>query len=52
MLSILLLATVITFRQDTLSPVTHRVLTDVRFLADDRQEGRGVGTAGLDRAGV
>jgi hypothetical protein len=28
------------------------VLTDVRFLADDRQEGRGVGTAGLDRAGV
>ncbi len=29
-----------------------RVLTDVRFLADDRQEGRGVGTAGLERAGV
>ena len=28
-----------------------QVLTDVRFLADDRQEGRGVGTAGLERAG-
>jgi hypothetical protein len=52
MLSILLLATVITFRQDTLSPATHRVLNDVRFLADDRQEGRGVGTAGLERAGA
>lgn len=29
-----------------------RVLADVRFLADDRQEGRGVGTAGLERAGA
>jgi hypothetical protein len=29
-----------------------RVLNDVRFLADDRQEGRGVGTAGLERAGA
>lgn len=28
-----------------------RVLADVRFLADDRQEGRGAGTAGLERAG-
>src|SRR6266850_1596997 len=37
--------------QDTLSPAAHRVLADVRFLADDRQEGRGVGTAGLGRAG-
>jgi hypothetical protein len=52
MLGILLLATVITFRQDTLSPGTRRVLNDVRFLADDRQEGRGVGTAGLERAGA
>ena len=52
MLGILLLATVITFRQDTLSPAAHRVLNDVRFLADDRQEGRGVGTAGLGRAGA
>ena len=38
--------------QDTLSPAAHRVLADVRFLADDRQEGRGVGTAGLGRAGA
>ncbi|MFN2570550.1 MAG: M20/M25/M40 family metallo-hydrolase [Gemmatimonadales bacterium] len=28
------------------------MLADVRFLADDRQEGRGVGTAGLTRAGA
>jgi hypothetical protein len=52
MLGILLLASVITFRQDTLSPATRHVLNDVRFLADDRQEGRGVGTAGLERAGA
>jgi len=39
-------------QQDTLSPAARRVLADVRFLADDRQEGRGVGTAGLDRAGA
>ena len=32
--------------QDTLSPAARRVLADVRFLADDRQEGRAVGTAG------
>jgi hypothetical protein len=38
--------------QDTLPPAAQRVLADVRFLADDRQEGRGVGTAGLERAGV
>lgn len=38
--------------QDTLSPAARRVLADVRFLADDRQEGRGVGTAGLSRAGA
>jgi hypothetical protein len=38
--------------QDTLSPAAQRVLTDVRFLADDRQEGRGVGTQGLARAGT
>ena len=37
--------------QDTLSPPARRVLADVRYLADDRQEGRGVGTAGLARAG-
>jgi len=38
--------------QDTLSPAARRVLADVRFLADDRQEGRGVGTAGLGRSGA
>src|SRR5437667_3117916 len=38
--------------QDTLSPAAHRVLADVRFLADDRQDGRGIGTAGLRRSGA
>src|SRR5216117_28927 len=38
--------------QDTLSPAARRVLADVRFLAADSQEGRGVGTAGLERAGA
>lgn len=38
--------------QDTLSPAARRVLADVRFLAADSQEGRGVGTAGLARAGT
>lgn len=49
---LLLVASIIAFPQDTLSPAARRVLTDVRFLADDRQEGRGVGTAGLERAGA
>jgi len=39
-------------QQDTLAPAARRVLADVRFLADDRQEGRGIGTAGLERAGA
>jgi len=38
--------------QDSLSVAARRVLADVRFLADDQQEGRGVGTAGLGRAGA
>jgi hypothetical protein len=38
--------------RDTTSPTARRVFVDVRFLADDRQEGRGVGTAGLSRAGA
>jgi len=37
---------------DSLTPATRRVLADVRFLADDRQEGRGIGTGGLERAGA
>jgi hypothetical protein len=52
MIAILLVASVITFRQDTLSPAARRVLADVRFLADDKQEGRGLGTAGLERSGA
>ncbi len=38
--------------QDTLTAAARRVLADVQFLADDRQEGRGVGTAGLERSGA
>src|SRR5712691_4449498 len=38
--------------QDTLSPAARRILADVQFLAADSQEGRGVGTAGLQRAGA
>jgi len=38
--------------RDTTNPAARRVFVDVRFLADDRQEGRGVGTAGLSRAGA
>src|SRR5436190_586096 len=37
--------------QDTLSPAARRLLTDVRYLAADAREGRGVGTAGLTEAG-
>jgi hypothetical protein len=39
-----------TFAQDTLPPAARRVLADVRYLADDAREGRGVGTRGLDDA--
>jgi len=49
---LLVTASLLAPQQDTLSPAARRVLADVRFLADDRQEGRGVGTAGLDRAGA
>ena len=37
--------------QDTLSPAARRLLSDVRYLAADAREGRGVGTAGLTEAG-
>jgi hypothetical protein len=47
----LLAAATLLTQQDTLSPAARRVLTDVRYLADDKQEGRGLGTAGLERAG-
>ncbi|HET8712659.1 MAG TPA: M28 family peptidase [Gemmatimonadales bacterium] len=53
MIALILLTTSLTLQQsDTLSPAARRVLADVRFLADDAQEGRGLGTAGLDRAGA
>ena len=45
MIALLLVTAALAASQQT------QVLTDVRFLADDRQEGRGVGTAGLERAG-
>src|SRR5262245_22516934 len=52
MIALLLLTTTLGVQQqDTTSPAARRVLADVRFLADDAQEGRGVGTAGLARAG-
>lgn len=37
--------------QDTLSPAARRVLADVRYLAADAREGRGIGTRGLVDAG-
>ena len=49
---LLVTASLLAPQQDTLSPAARRVLADVRFLADDRQEGRGLGTAGLERAGA
>lgn len=36
--------------QDTLPPAARRVLADLRHLAADSLQGRGVGTRGLDRA--
>jgi hypothetical protein len=36
--------------QDTLPPAARRVLADVRYLADDAREGRGVGTKGIEEA--
>jgi hypothetical protein len=50
--TVLLITAGFVAQQDTLSPAGKRVLADIRFLADERQEGRGVGTAGLQRAGA
>jgi hypothetical protein len=36
---------------DTLNPAAHRALNDLRYLAEDAREGRGVGTRGLEEAG-
>ncbi|MEX2155537.1 MAG: M20/M25/M40 family metallo-hydrolase [Gemmatimonadales bacterium] len=49
---LLVTTSVLAPQQDTLTPAARRVLADVRFLANDRQEGRGIGTAGLERAGA
>ena len=38
--------------RDTLTPAAHRALDDLRYLADDAREGRGVGTRGLEEAGA
>jgi hypothetical protein len=52
MIALLLLTTALWGNsQDTLSPAARRILADVQFLAADSQEGRGVGTTGLERAG-
>lgn len=37
---------------DTLTPADHRALNDLRYLAADAREGRGVGTRGLEEAGA
>ncbi|HXV90241.1 MAG TPA: M20/M25/M40 family metallo-hydrolase [Gemmatimonadales bacterium] len=37
---------------DTLSPEARRVLADLRYLADDARQGRGLGTRGLEEAGA
>src|SRR5438093_41247 len=53
MIALLLLTTALWGSpQDTLSPAARRILADVQFLAADSQEGRGVGTAGLQRSGA
>ena len=53
MIALLLLTTALWGSpQDTLSPAARRILADVQFLSADSQEGRGVGTAGLQRAGA
>src|SRR6266576_3737331 len=53
MIALLLLTTALWGSpQDTLSPAVRRILADVQFLAADSQEGRGVGTAGLQRSGA
>jgi len=45
-----LLAAALPARQLNAQGARDRILTDIRYLADDAREGRGVGTAGLDSA--
>lgn len=50
MLAALWVAASATIRPLAAQSVTDRIAADVRYLADDRREGRGVGSAGLDSA--
>src|SRR5206468_10943748 len=53
MIALLLLTTALCgVQQDSLSPAARRILADAQFLAAANPEGRGVGTAGLQRAGA
>ena len=49
--SLLLASRLVGQTQDTLTPVARRALADLRYLAADAREGRGVGTRGLEEAG-
>jgi Peptidase family M28/PDZ domain len=49
--SLLLATSLATQAQDTLSPAAHRALDEIRYLAADAREGRGVGTRGLQESG-
>ncbi len=49
-LAAVLMAAPATIRPLAAQSVAERVAADVRYLADDRREGRGVGSAGLDSA--
>lgn len=50
--SLLLAALAALVPGDTLSPEAQRVLADLRYLADDARQGRGLGTRGLEEAGA
>jgi hypothetical protein len=49
--SLLLATRLVVQTQDTLTPAAHRALDEIRYLAADAREGRGVGTRGLEEAG-
>jgi membrane-associated protease RseP (regulator of RpoE activity) len=50
--SLLLAALVWQAQSDTLSAEARRVLADLRYLADDARQGRGLGSRGLEEAGA
>src|SRR5262245_13126118 len=47
---LLLLGTIALCRPFQESPAAQRILQDIKYLASDELEGRGVGTQGIDRA--